>query len=149
MTAIYEALRRVFAEPGLEVQEHADAGWLVTDGFGDNGSWLLVGQAHADREVAVVYAVIPAKVPDAHRVNVALLLTHVNSGLVLGNFEMDLSDGEIRFKSAGFVGGEPDPAVVEALVLVAHSVTDHYLPAISAVARGEELEATVAGLDAR
>ena len=59
---IYEALRDYFAAGGLDVEEHPDQGWLATDGFGQNGSWLLVGQAHdrARRDIPRVLKRLPS-----------------------------------------------------------------------------------------
>ena len=148
MGAIYDALRAAFTATGLAVDEHPDDGWMVTDGFGDQGSWFLVGEAYERRELAVVHAVYPATVPDHQRAAVAMLLTHINDGLVLGNFQLDLSTGTIRVKSSARVGRDPDPELIDSLILTAHSLADRYLPAVSAVALGGDIASAVAGLNA-
>jgi hypothetical protein len=147
MGAIYDALLAAFTASGLAVDEHPDEGWMVTDGFGSHGSWFLVGQAYERLELAVVHAVYPAKVPDDQRAGVAMLLTHVNDGLVLGNLQIDLSTGDVRVKSSARVGRDPDPELIDSLVLTAHSLADRYLPAVSAVALGGDVATAVAGLN--
>ncbi|HEX4107777.1 MAG TPA: YbjN domain-containing protein [Solirubrobacteraceae bacterium] len=143
MSAVYEALRVLFLATGMDVEEHPDQEWIGIDGFGEHGSWLLVGQACDERGAAVVYSVLPIEAPPERRDAVALLFARINYGLVLGNFDIDLDDGEIRFKCAAPVGDTPGSAELDPLVIVALSVTDHYIPAILAVIEGRD-PATVA-----
>ena len=136
---IYDALKTYFRAGGLDVEEHADQGWVATDGFGEHGSWLLVGQAYEERGQAAVYSVLPEKVPAERRAAMAELQTRINYGLILGNFEMDLDDGEVRFKAATDVGGaEPGEAVLKPLVAAALLQFDRWLPALRAVIGGED-----------
>ena len=136
---IYEALREYFAAGGLDVQEHPEHGWVATDGFGRHGSWLLVGQAHEEREQAAVYCVLPERVPEGRRAAVNELLARINYGLILGNFEIDLSDGEVRFKvSADFTGSGPTAERLKPLVATALAQFDRWLPSLRAVAAGED-----------
>jgi hypothetical protein len=97
---IYEALKDYFAAGGLEVEEHPDQDWVATDGFGQHGSWLLVGQAYEDRGQAAIYSVLPEHVPEERREAVAILLARINYGLILGAFAIDLDDGEVRFRAS-------------------------------------------------
>jgi hypothetical protein len=136
---IYEALRDYFAAGGLEVEEHPERGWVATDGFGQHGSWLLVGQAHEERGQAAVYSVLPEKVPAERRAAVNELLARINYGLILGNFEIDLSDGEVRFKvSADFGGADPTTDQLKPLVATSLAQFDRWLPALRAVIGGED-----------
>src|SRR4051794_6484619 len=142
---IYEALRAHFSASGLDVDEHPDQGWVATDGFGQHGSWLLVGQAYEDRGQAAVYSVLPEHVPAERRTAVALLLARVNYGLVLGNLEMDLEDGEVRFKaSIDFGGSEPTDGLLRPVVATALLQFDRWLPALRAVIGGEDPAAAFA-----
>jgi len=136
---IYDALNEYFAAGGLDVEEHPEQGWVATDGFGQHGSWLLVGQAHEDRDQAAVYSVLPERVPEDRRAAVNELLARINYGLILGNFEIDLSDGEVRFKvSTDFGGGEPTTAMLKPLVATSLAQFDRWLPALRGVIGGED-----------
>ena len=46
-----------------------------------------------------------ARVPQAKRERAAVYFSHVNFGMSLGNFELDMSDGEVRFKISGSFRG--------------------------------------------
>ena len=43
--------------------------------------------------------------PDNKRYEMAELLTHINSNLLYGNFEMNLYDGEIKFRTGAYYEG--------------------------------------------
>lgn len=45
-------------------------------------------------------ALISLNCDEEHRVELSKLLTMINYGLLIGNFEMDFSDGEVRYKIA-------------------------------------------------
>lgn len=54
--------------------------------------------------------------------------------MVLGNFELDFSDGEIRYKTSIDVEGDRlTPALVQNLVYTNVMMMDQYLPGITAV----------------
>ena len=47
-----------------------------------------------------MYRILPFRVPDSHRASFVVSLTQLNYDLVIGNLELDLSDGELRFKTS-------------------------------------------------
>lgn len=71
---------------------------------------------------------------------VAEYLTRANYGLPLGNFEMDFSDGEVRFKTSLDVEGEEymlTPAMIKSLVYSNVLTMDRYLAGMMAVIYGD------------
>ncbi len=65
----------------------------------------------------------------------AQLLTRINYGLIIGNFEMDFSDGEVRYKtSADLRDVELIDGVFGRLVFANVRSMDRYTPAIHAMA---------------
>jgi hypothetical protein len=46
------------------------------------------------------YSYLDEPVPEEKRLAVAELLTRANSGIFIGNFELDFSDGQVRFKTS-------------------------------------------------
>ena len=142
MSEIYAALRDYFASAGT-FDEHEEDGWVAAPGHGSNGAWLLVGQAYDARDAAAIYGVVPERVPADRRAAMAELLTRINFGLILGNFELDLDDGEIRFK-ASLAGGAPTRDELTPLVVTVHAQLDRWLPALTAVADGDAPAVTFA-----
>jgi len=104
---------------------------------GDSGTWRCYAQAREQVEQFVFYSVLDVNVPPEGRPAMAEFLTRANSGLVLGNFEMDFGDGEIRFKTSIDVEGDRlTPALVKRLVYPNVLMMDKYLPGIMSVMYG-------------
>ena len=62
------------------------------------------------------------------------MLARINYGLNIGNFELDMNDGEIRYKTSIDVeGGDLTPRMVETLIAVNISTTDRYFPSFADV----------------
>ena len=104
---------------------------------GDNGLWNCFAQAREPQEQFVFYSIYPELVSEDKRLAMAELLTRLNYGLVIGNFEMDFNDGEIRYKTS--IGVEDDILtyqVIKRLVYANVTIMDHYLPGIREVMDG-------------
>jgi hypothetical protein len=126
---------------------------IIQTGFqGDNGQWTCYAQAREEHEQCIIYSACPVNVPENKRIAVAELLTRVNYGLIIGNFEMDFQDGEIRYKTSIDVQDEQlTPTLVRNIVYTNVMTMDRYLPAIMTVLYGSlspaEAIAQVEGTD--
>lgn len=104
---------------------------------GEHGTWRCVATTDDDAETFVCAALLDVEVPTARRTEVIELLMRATAGLVIGNFEWDLEDGPVMFRTGIDVGGGALTAALVANVVVANVViTDRYLPAIEAVVEG-------------
>ena len=64
-------------------------------------------------------------------------ITRANEGLRIGNFEMDLGDGEVRYKSGlDFEGATLTPELIRNVMYVAVQTLDYYLPGLMSVIYG-------------
>jgi hypothetical protein len=82
----------------------------------------------------VFYSVLDTNVPPDKRSAVAEFLTRANYGVYIGNFEMDYSDGEVRYKTSITVKGDRlTPALVKNLVYINVIMMDEYFPGIMSV----------------
>lgn len=104
---------------------------------GDAASYRLYFRSHEDNEQLTVYTVAPNFVPEAQRPAIAEFLTRANYGLIIGNFEFDLSDGEVRFKiSVDVEGGELVTTMVKNMVGTSINMMDKYYPGVMAIVYG-------------
>ncbi|MBK7757705.1 MAG: YbjN domain-containing protein [Deltaproteobacteria bacterium] len=112
----------------------------------------LFARVRETQFLALIYTILPVRAPESKFPEMLELLTRANWGLPLGNFEMDLSDGEIRFKTSVDVEGVPlnqplgAPAAEMAItnILMANKVAmDRYLPAILGLIYGDETVVTL------
>ncbi|NES90463.1 YbjN domain-containing protein [Okeania sp. SIO2B9] len=101
---------------------------------GKNGLWNCYAQARETEEQFVFYSIYPELVSEEKRLAMAELLTRINYGLIIGNFEMDFNDGEIRYKTSIAVEGNIlTYKVIKRLVYANVAIMDYYLPGIRAV----------------
>lgn len=63
-------------------------------------NWVCLFRIQERTQLVAVYGILPFSIPDSHRNAAMLLKTQLNYDMILGNIEMDLSDGEIRYKTA-------------------------------------------------
>jgi len=99
-----------------------------------NGSFQCVAHAREDAEQFVVYSHFPCNAPAEYRDKVARYLTRANYGLVIGNFEMDLDDGEIRYKTSICVrDSNLDNGMIKHAVGFNVNMMDKYMPGLMAI----------------
>lgn len=111
---------------------------LVSHFEGDNGSFIVALSIREDAQQLAFYAYAPDTTPEDRLGAMMELVTRANHGMIVGNFELDLADGEVRFKVAVDVEGLEDPTLVVKNHLAAALTTlDQYFPAIVAVQTGE------------
>lgn len=111
---------------------------MLYSGFnGDNVQWNF--SSHA-REISPgifllgVNSFIPNKTPSERRTTTAELLTRINFELSVGCFELDLTDGEIRFRTSLILPAtDITPGIIEHLVRSNLSIVDERFPQIAAV----------------
>jgi hypothetical protein len=108
---------------------------LLRFGFnGQNASFQGIMDIDEDDEETLVLFVAPNKVPETRRVAVAEFLTRVNYGIKHGCFEMDMADGEVRFKvSAVLCEGQLSQQMVHKMIGLALITLDRCYPALMAV----------------
>jgi Putative bacterial sensory transduction regulator len=111
---------------------------VIETGFqGENGAVFCRAHMLEEKRQIVFYSILPNKAPVDRRVQVMEFVTRANFGLGIGNFEFDLDDGEVRFKTSVDVeGGQITPTMIETLVYLNVLTTDRYLPGVNAVMFG-------------
>lgn len=115
---IFDTVLQFFQEDNWNFRQIEGKPILQMGFSGANGSWMCFAQAQDDNQRFIFYSVMESKVPANKRQTVAEYLTRANYGLVLGNFEMDFSDGEVRYKTSIDVeGGQLVPQMVRSVVI--------------------------------
>ena len=105
---------------------------------GENGKWDCYAAAREEQERFVFYSICPQNAPESQRMAIAEFITRANFGIVIGNFEMDFNDGEIRYKTSIDVEGDRlSFALIKQLVYANIATMDEYLPEIMSVISGD------------
>lgn len=101
---------------------------------GKNGQFTCFAQERGEQDQFVFYSVFPVRTPESQNAAVAEFITRANYGMIIGNFELDYNDGEIRYKTSVDV---EDVDVNESLVrhmIYANVLTmDKYFPGLMRV----------------
>lgn len=135
--AILETLKRFLTEDDWNFEEIEGRDALRMGFQGTDGSWMCIAQAREEQEQFVFYSILPVRVPEDRRSAIAEFLTRANYGMILGNFELDFSDGEVRFKTSIDVeGAELLDALIKPMVYANVSMMNRYYSGILAVAHG-------------
>lgn len=129
---------------GLEWQVDLDdehPGGMLLEPSDGAAPWPFVAQVDDDQ--VAFYSLLPDEVEEEHREAVATLITHANYGLVVGSFEIDLTDGDVRFRTSLALGvAELDDTQLAALVspLIHYNLSamDEWMEALQAVASGTD-----------
>jgi hypothetical protein len=104
---------------------------------GKNGDQRCFAQVIVDSEIFLFYAVASVRVPDEIRPAVAEFITRANYGMRIGNFEMDYSDGEVRYKAGlDFESETLTPNLIQHTIYPAVLTMDRYLPGLMSVIYG-------------
>lgn len=103
---------------------------------GKNGKWNCFAQVRVvpGLEQFLFYTVLPLNVPESKRQAVAEFVTRANYGMALGNFELDFSDGEVRYKtSIDASDADLTPGLIRPLVVTNCLMMDKYFAGFMAV----------------
>lgn len=134
---IYAAMQRFFEEDNWSfhaVDEMPILGMAFT---GKNGKWMCYAQAREDQQQFVFYSVCPINTPTDKLGKIAEFITRANYGMIIGNFELDYNDGEVRYKTSIDVeGAELTSALVKQMVYANVLIMDRYLNGLMAVIYG-------------
>jgi hypothetical protein len=102
---IYQEMVKFFQEDEWPFYPVEAQPVLQTAFEGKNGKWACFARAREQQEQMVFYSICPVNVPQHKLMAVAEFLTRANSGMILGNFELGFTDGEIRYKTSIDVEG--------------------------------------------
>ncbi|MEA5602728.1 YbjN domain-containing protein [Nostoc sp. UHCC 0252] len=104
---------------------------------GENGRWNCYARARSEQNQFVFYSICPVNAPENKRLAVAEFLTRANCGMMIGNFELDFTDGEISYKTSIDVEGDRlSFALIQRVVYANVTMMDEYLPGILSVIYG-------------
>ena len=136
-TPIIDAVRAYLKNDEWPFEEMENLTGIRSGFQGEHGTWTCVARTHEDDSQLLFYSVLQNEVPEAYRAPVAEFLTRANYGMRIGNFEMDFSDGEGRYKtSIDIEGGVVSTPMLRNLIGLNVSTMNRYFLGISKVMYG-------------
>ena len=139
MNVLIDIAQACLADLKLETRRVKDLPILNLTVQSPNGKLDMFVHAHEDNQRLLVYS-RPQGI-NLKPIDIAAMaefLTRANYGLFVGNFELDYSDGEVRFKTSLSVqGSRMNSALISEVVTPSLLLMDQYLPGLNAVATGQ------------
>lgn len=92
----------------------------------------------ADRQLASVYSVMPFLISEEHRNDAAIAVAAANHGLIDGSFDLNLKNGEIRFRlTSCFIESVLSEPLFSYLMFVSAETVDRYNDRFMALNNGD------------
>jgi hypothetical protein len=136
--SIFQAIVNFFKEDKWSFVQIKDQSALRLAFEGKNGKCNCYAQTRETQQQFVFYSVCPLRVPEPKLGAIGEFINRANSGMIIGNFELDFADGEIRYKTSIDVEGDRlTSALIKRLVYANVTMMDEYLPGIKSVIEGD------------
>ena len=139
MGRILEGLKHFFTADDWNFTEETEQEFLRMSFMGQDGAWRVIARARESHQQFIFYSIPEINCPEDRRAAMAEFITRANYGMTIGNFEMDYSDGEVRYKtSIDFEGTEVTDALCKQVVYANVYTMDRYYGSLLGVAFGDK-----------
>ncbi|HWO27099.1 MAG TPA: YbjN domain-containing protein [Kofleriaceae bacterium] len=130
---LYATVLRLLAEKGWKLQADEERRSVTMLMEGRNGTWPCIVVAREQEQQILVYSASSLRVPPDRRTKLAETIARANFGMVIGNFELEMDTGEIRYKTSLDVSeSELDGGLLERILRPNIQTMDRYLPTFAA-----------------
>lgn len=105
---------------------------VIMFSYMSKGNYQCIIDVDDENKIVIIYTILGSLVELEKRNRIAQLLTKINFGIRIGNFEMDYEDGQIRYKTSIIYDGLKDfeNDFLEHLLMYNLVKTDEYYQAI-------------------
>ena len=134
MPKLLEALKNFFTEDdwGFVIQDNDPI--LRLQYLAADYGWICYAHALEEEEQFVFYSIAPLQVREPKLWLCLEYLTRANFNLILGNFELDMDRGLVRFKTSIDVEGDRlSQSLFRSVVYSNVAMMEHYLPGLDAI----------------
>lgn len=132
--SLFEEVVEFFESEGWSFVTLKDKSGLRLQHRGQNGQWKCLAIVREKQREFIFYSVCPLTVSEPKKLAVAELITKINYGLTVGNFDLSLATGMIRYKTSINVTGDYlSYEIINNLVQTNIAMMDKFLPDILTV----------------
>ena len=137
MGVLLDVAEEYLTNIGWKFEKDEDRDVIKTGVNAGNASFRLLIYSFEDKDLFTVYVVQDNNIPETKRLAVAEFIARANYGLNLGNFDMDMDDGELGYKvSIDVEKGALSTDMVGNMVGAGVTTMDKYYPGLMAVLFG-------------
>jgi hypothetical protein len=131
---ILDVITAYFSKDGEPVYKWENETTISFPYRSEQAKWHCYVSGRDESSLCCFYSVCAELVPEEKRLSVAEFLTRINYMLTVGNFEMDFSDGEVRYRTSVDVEGDHlSNALLKQLTMANVTMMDQHLPGILAI----------------
>ena len=132
----FETLRAFLEEDGWYPRQSETDTIFHVNYRGKSRRFRCEARLRVEAEKFIFYADAPGTVPEKKRMLVAEYIMLVNYGLRIGNMEMSMSKGYVRYKSSlDFKGAELTRTWIKNAIWAAVTTMDIYLPGLLVIVK--------------
>ncbi|THF76868.1 type III secretion system chaperone family protein [Cohnella fermenti] len=131
-SSLYDQMLHYLEAKGLTVEPVNDS-LMRMRFYTEEAEWGSVIQVDEDARLLVLYSVFPTAIPAPLREETALAFIGENYGSLLGSYEMDTSDGELRYRTTVPADRELNVSLVAAALSDHLKVMKHFVPIVASV----------------
>lgn len=111
-----------------------ETNWIRTAYRGGRGTWVCFAKVENDPPRFRFVSTMGLHIPPQNRPAAMEYITRVNWGLPIGNFEMNLETGDVRFKTSLELPDERlTLPMIRSLVYINVHTIDHYYPGVMSI----------------
>ena len=136
--SLFETIINFFKAENWQFQQVQEQQALRLAFQGENGKWDCYARARETQQQFVFYSICSIKVPKPKRRMLGEFIARANYGMIIGNFELNFDNGEIRYKTSIDVKGNLITSETFKQLVYTNLLTmDQYLPGITSVISGK------------
>ena len=137
MPTPFDAIVSYFERDGWKFRRLAGHDALEMGVAGEAASYRLVAVVDGERNVVRFLTFLEGKVPETRRREIMEYLTRAPYGLLRGHLELDVADGEVRFKCATDIEHHGlSYEQYQSMLYVSVAMMDRYFPGLQEVVQG-------------
>ena len=124
---VYKTMVKALKDKNWHFEEREQDLTIVSNYSGDDIPVRFIIRIDAGREVIQYLSPLPFKIDESKRVDAAVAVCVANYGLVNGSFDLDINDGEIRYRlTTSYSDCEMGEGFFYQMMAVAVLTTDDY-----------------------
>ncbi len=140
--SIFSATMNFFTRENWQFTQVEEDSVLYMDFPGKNGIFTCYAKARETQQQLIFYSHCPIIVPESKLLSIAEFITRANYNMVIGNFELDFNEGEIRYKtSIDIEDMQLSYNCIKNLIYTNVNIIDKYLPGIISLINDDVLPA--------
>lgn len=135
MASLFELTSLFLVNDGWPVMRVEDSNTLHMTYKGENGIFTCIAHVLEESRTILYYSISPVEFGSEMFNEVLEFIARANYGMISGCFELDFSDGEIRYRSSLTLPDiDPTPNSIRQVVYDAVTTMDFYIPGLQALA---------------